>query len=155
LSLIIHFPCAHDYLLYIDGMDQIPADSSDSRRMSSHEFFIVKILNPFFGLENMDPSHPIVSDWMYTQVKKFPTGKSYLLNYKFPIDKTMSEKRRKKALIRGDRAMAHTEIINLANDADEMFTFSILNFTDIVSISSDITTLTNMWTPKQYAYIYV
>lgn len=67
----------------------------------------------------------------------------------------MSEKRRKKALIRGDRAMAHTEIVNLASDADEIYTFSILNFTDIVSISSDITTLANMWTPKQYAYIYV
>jgi hypothetical protein len=135
-------------------MEQIPADSYDSRRMSSHEFFIVKILNPFFGLENTDPSHPIVTDWMYTQVKKFPNRKSYLLNYKFPIDKTMSEKRRKKALIRGDM-MAHNEIVNLANEADEIFTFSILNFTDIVSISSDITTLTNMWTPKQYAYIYV
>jgi hypothetical protein len=154
LSLIIHFPCAHDYLLYIDGTDHIPADSGDPRRMSAHEFYIVKILNPFFGLQNTDPSNPIVSDWMYTQVKKFADGKSYLLNYKFPTDKTMSEKRTKNALIFGNRAIAPYEVVNLAHDADEIYTFSILNFTNIVSISSDITTVANMWTPKQYAYIY-
>lgn len=67
----------------------------------------------------------------------------------------MSSKRTKKALIRGDQATKPGEITNLASEADEIYTFSILNFTDIVSISSDITTVANMWTPKQYAYIYV
>jgi hypothetical protein len=155
LSLIIHFPCAHDYLLYIDGMDYIPSDSGNPHRMNAHEFYIVKILNPFFGIQSVDATHPIVSDWMYTQVKEFGDGKSYLLNYKFPLDKLMSEKRSKKALIRGDRAIKPNEVVNLASGAHEIYTFSILNFTDIVSIASDIPTVANIYTPPQYAYIYV
>ena len=74
----------HDYLLFIDNMDSIPADTLDPRHMNINEFYIIKILNPFFGLSNNEPAPPIVTDWMYTQIKKFGDNKSYLLNYRFP-----------------------------------------------------------------------
>ena len=99
MSLILHFPHAHDYLLFIDNKSIIPSSPTDSKIMNINEFFIVKILNPFFGLKNHEPAPPIVSGWMYSQIKKFGDNKSYLLNYRFPDDSIMSDKRMKKSMI--------------------------------------------------------